>query len=35
MRLPNGDFAMTAPEQKDLPVEERIGNAIGKIFVLL
>jgi hypothetical protein len=22
------------PEQKELPIEERIGNAIGKIFVL-
>jgi hypothetical protein len=26
---------MSIPEQKDIPIEERIGNLIGKIFVLV
>jgi hypothetical protein len=30
-----GDFAMTNPERRDQPVEERIGNLIGNIFCLL
>ena len=25
---------MTTPEQKELPVEERVGNTIGKIICL-
>jgi hypothetical protein len=29
-----GDFAMAAPEDQDEPTEARIGNMIGKIFVV-
>jgi hypothetical protein len=29
------EVAMTTPEIKDEPVEERIGNLIGNIFCLL
>jgi hypothetical protein len=31
----NGNFAMTTPNTKDEPVEERIGKLIGTIFCLL
>jgi hypothetical protein len=34
MRDRQGIFAMTTPENQDEPTEVRIGNMIGKIFVV-